>query len=87
MEMRDQFLVEINRLAILYNSFLRDIVQQEMAECWRLKVGEIDLAQRPRKVHVKTKTCERVSGINCAVGANSCSGRSLPNSSLLGDIS
>lgn len=49
MEMPDQLLVEINRLAILYNSFLRDIVQQEMAECRRLKVGEIDLAQRPRK--------------------------------------
>ncbi len=49
MEMPGQFLVQINRLAILYNSFLRDIVQQEMAECWWLKVGEIDLAERPRK--------------------------------------
>lgn len=86
MEIPGQFLVEINRLAIFYNSFLRDIVQQEMAECWRLKVGEIGLAQRPRKVHVNTKPCERVSGINYAVGANSRSGRSLPNSSLLGDI-
>ena len=86
MEMPGQFLLEINRLAILYNSFLRDIVQQEMAECWRLKVGEIDMAQRPRKVHVNTKPCERVGRINYAVGASSRSGRSLPNSSLLGDI-
>jgi hypothetical protein len=28
MEIPGQFLVEINRLAIFYNSFLRDIVQQ-----------------------------------------------------------
>jgi hypothetical protein len=33
------------QISDIYNSFLRDIVQQEMAECWRLKVGEIDLAQ------------------------------------------
>lgn len=86
MEMPGQFLVEINRIAIFHNSFLREIVQQEMAECWRLKLGDIDMAQRPRKVHVNTKPCECVSGINYGLVANTRSGRSLPNSSLLGDI-
>ncbi len=52
-----------------------------VAESWRNRLGRAS-----KEVHVNTKTYERVSGINYAVGANSCSGRSLPNLFLLGDI-
>ncbi len=63
MEIPGQFLVEINRLAIFCNCF-KGQVQQEMAECWRLKVGEIDLAQSKESVREHGNHRERVSGIN-----------------------